>query len=225
MELSAAGMNLASVDPYKADQDQDYRFSDILRKRQRPLLLIIDENGQLIYSSLPDDIADKPENARVITPELLDEVLVEARRLLQTEDQPVSSVLERLIIDKPGERCALVTLEKQFCCLRLFSLEGRGPGNQQLYGVLLELIGDPETGGIDLDKVKEIFRLSNREADVVEALLTGGTDKEIARTLGVSVETIRAYLKSVRAKLGVSTRTAIVSLVHGMRNDKLPTNS
>lgn len=225
MDLGAANMNLELVDLYKADQEHDYSLTDILKKRQRPLLLIMDSLGHLVYSSLPDDMQDVDLNVRSITPGLMNQAVTEAKRLLQADDEPVAAVLEGLVIDKPGERCALVVLESQFCCLRLFKLESHGSAGGRLYAVLLELIGDPETGGIDLEKVKELFRLSNREADVVEALLTGGTDKEIARTLGVSVETIRAYLKSVRAKLGVNTRTAIVSLVHGMRSDKLPTNN
>jgi DNA-binding CsgD family transcriptional regulator len=40
---------------------------------------------------------------------------------------------------------------------------------------------------------------------VLDALMSGQTDKEIAARLTVSVETVRAYLKSIRAKLGVKT--------------------
>ena len=152
------------------------------------------------------------------------QALVESRRLLQSDEHPVASVIEQLVVNKPGERCALVVLEDQFCCLRLFNLDGDGSSKGRLFAALLELIGDPNTGGVDLDKAKSLFRLSKREADVVEALMAGGTDKAIARSLGVGVETIRAYLKSVRAKLGVSTRTAIVSLVHELRDDKQTSN-
>ena len=48
----------------------------------------------------------------------------------------------------------------------------------------------------------------------------GDTDKEIARSLTVSVETVRAYLKSIRAKLGVGTRTAIVHVVHTLHREE-----
>lgn len=221
MDLGATNANLALVDPCKADQERDFKLTDILRKRQRPLLLIIDAQGDLVYSSSPEEGPDVRPGAKPMTLGLRKQALAEAQHLLQAEINTIAVAQERLVIDKPGERCALVVLDEQFFCLRLFNLESHGSGGACLFAVLLELIGDPETGGIDLERVKDLFRLSNREADVVEALLTGGTDKEIARSLGVSVETIRAYLKSVRAKLGVSTRTAIVSLVHGVRNDKL----
>jgi DNA-binding CsgD family transcriptional regulator len=51
--------------------------------------------------------------------------------------------------------------------------------------------------------------------------MSGDTDKEIAAKLAISVETVRAYLKSIRAKLGAKTRTAIVSIVHGLENEGL----
>ena len=41
---------------------------------------------------------------------------------------------------------------------------------------------------------------------------------QIAARLTVGVETLRAYLKSIRAKPGVKTRTAIVAAVHGIQS-------
>ena len=224
MDLSPTDISLVSLDLFKADEKYDFKLTDILRKRQRPIILIIDEKGDLVFSSLPDGMPEDQSHSRAITPGLLRQALVEAQNLLQSETHPIASVLDQLVVDKPGERCALVVLENQFCCLRLSSLKGHGSGNGQLFAVLLETMGNPATGGVDLDKVKALFRLSKREVDVVEALMSGGTDKSIARHLGISVETIRAYLKSVRAKLGVSTRTAIVSLVHGLRDEKSSSN-
>ena len=50
----------------------------------------------------------------------------------------------------------------------------------------------------------------------MQALMSGDPDKAIANDLGLSVETVRAYLKSIRVKLDVSTRTAVVHRVHEM---------
>jgi DNA-binding CsgD family transcriptional regulator len=86
-----------------------------------------------------------------------------------------------------------------------------------MFAALIEVISKPKNEHIDINKAKGLFRLSNREVDVLKALVSGGTDKEIAIQLAVSVETVRAYLKSIRAKLGAKTRTAIVSIVHGLQ--------
>ncbi len=219
MDLSPTDAKLVSIDLYKTDEKYNFKLTDILRKRQRPMLLVIDETGELIYSSLPDDNSDNRLNVRTITPRLMEQALVETKRLFHSEQIPVATVIRQVVVSKPGERCALVVLDKQFCCLRLFPLDSHGDNEERKFAALIEPIGDPETDGVNLNKVKGLFRLSKREADVVEALMSGDTDKEIARRLGVSTGTVRAYLKSVRAKLGVSTRTAIVSLVHGIRTE------
>jgi DNA-binding CsgD family transcriptional regulator len=104
--------------------------------------------------------------------------------------------------------------------MRLFSLRAAEGVSGQLYAVLVEPISRPQPDEIDVDRLKVLFRLSKREIDVLGALMSGDTDKEIAQKLTVSVETVRAYLKSIRAKLRVKTRTAIVSIVHGVQRER-----
>ena len=52
--------------------------------------------------------------------------------------------------------------------------------------------------------------LTGREHDVLSELLTGSSDKEIARNLSLSVVTIKHHLKSLRSKLGARARTHAV---------------
>lgn len=63
-------------------------------------------------------------------------------------------------------------------------------------------------------KVNGTFKFSRRETEVIAGVEVGMTDKQIATKLGVSPETVRGYLKAVRAKLGVSTRTAILHKIN-----------
>lgn len=224
MDLSPTDLQLVSFDLYKTDEKYDFKLTDILRRRHRPILFIIDKFGDLIYSCRPDDGLPDDRFRPAITPELLDMALGEARHLLTSENEPMRNVVRQVIINKPGEKCALIVMEKQFWCLRIFELDGGVIDVDPRYAALVEPIGNPQSGNLDLQKIKGLFRLSKREADVVEELVSGGTDKDIAKQLGISVETVRAYLKSVRAKLGVSTRTAIVSAVHNLRdNSNSPT--
>lgn len=222
MDLSPTDLKLVSFDLYKTDEKYDFKLTDILRRRQRPLLFIIDEFGDLIYSCRPEENPPMDQFTPVVTSELIDKALQEARYLIRNENEPMRNVVRQVIINKPGEKCALIVLEKQFWSLRIFELDGGVIDVDTRYAALVDPIGDPHSAGIDLQKVKGLFRLSKREVDVVEELVSGSTDKEIAQKLGISVETVRAYLKSVRAKLGVSTRTAIVSVVHNLRDDTAP---
>lgn len=59
--------------------------------------------------------------------------------------------------------------------------------------------------------------LTDRETDVLELLAEGNTNKAIAQGLFISVRTVEAHLRSIYAKLGVSTRTEAVlwAVEHG----------
>lgn len=226
MELSPTDQRLKSIgniDLFTTDQKYNFKLTDILRKRQRPLLLLLDRDGQLLFSSVPslDSNGSKPADS-VFTQSLLNEALAEAQRLFKQQQQPVDSVVDQLTINKPGERCALIILGTGFYCLRLFSLQNGSGERGEMFAALIEVISKPKSqndSALDINKARGLFRLSNREVDVLKALICGGTDKEIAIQLAVSVETVRAYLKSIRAKLGAKTRTAIVSIVHGLQTE------
>jgi DNA-binding CsgD family transcriptional regulator len=223
VELSPTDARLkliGDIDLFKTDKKYDFKLTDILRKRQRPLLMLINREGELLYSSVPAAAVANAVGPRspeeIFTQPLIDEALMEAQRLFK-QQTPVASVVEQLTINKPGERCALVILGNQFFCLRLFSLQDGSGGRGELYAALVEPISKPKDQNIDPGKLRGLFRLSKRELDVLGELMSGGTDKQIAEKLGVSAETVRAYLKSIRAKLGAKTRTAIVSIVHGLQ--------
>jgi DNA-binding CsgD family transcriptional regulator len=221
MELSPTEARLKSIgniDLFETDQKYDFKLTDILRKRQRPLLMLIDRNGELLYTSIsPGRPGEAPDER--ITKRLVEEALLETQRLFKHEQQPIASVVDQLTINKPGERCAIVILGNEFYCLRLFSLQNGAGDRGDMYAALVEPISKPQKSKVDAAKLRGLSRLSKRELDVLNALMSGDTDKEIALKLAVSVETVRAYLKSIRAKLGAKTRTAIVSIVHALQTD------
>jgi two-component system nitrate/nitrite response regulator NarL len=53
-------------------------------------------------------------------------------------------------------------------------------------------------------------QLTGREQEVLEGLLGGNSNKEIARKLRLSEVTINHHLKSLRSKLGACNRTHAV---------------
>lgn len=211
MSTDEATQDASPYDLYRTDERYEFRLTNILRKRRRPLLLLIDEQGELLYSSLSNG-ASIPETR------LLTQVLVEAGSLFNSSFR-VGEVVRHVVVDKPGQTRALFMVDEDFYSLTLFPMHGAtdnlGPA---YYAALVEPIG-LLAEGIDFQKVKEAFRLSNREIDVLQALMCGNKDKQIARIVGVTAGTIRAYLKSIRAKLGVTTRTAIVNRIHHMSGD------
>jgi DNA-binding NarL/FixJ family response regulator len=69
------------------------------------------------------------------------------------------------------------------------------------------------------DAVDRFSTLSKREVEVIEAAVTGHTNKEIAHKLGLSGHTIKNYLFSVFEKLGVSNRVELLCLLLEERKD------
>jgi DNA-binding NarL/FixJ family response regulator len=57
----------------------------------------------------------------------------------------------------------------------------------------------------------EIDKLTPREREVMELLVQGYANKEIARELVISTNTVKRYLKSIFEKLGVDSRAAAVA--------------
>jgi DNA-binding NarL/FixJ family response regulator len=57
--------------------------------------------------------------------------------------------------------------------------------------------------------------LTPREAEITREVCRGVSDKEIARKLGIAVNTVNVHLSSIRRKLGVSNRTQLALRLSG----------
>ena len=59
--------------------------------------------------------------------------------------------------------------------------------------------------------------LTARERNVLQYLVEGLSNKEIARSLGLSDGTVKVHLHNIYTKTGVNNRTSLVALVIGLR--------
>lgn len=94
--------------------------------------------------------------------------------------------------------------------LRSLSAATQDPARQaQLDRLIAELrgiTGDDRAG----TPTGDACRLAPRETDVLELVALGMTNREVAASLGLAEETVRAYLRSAMRKLGVGNRTGAV---------------
>ena len=58
--------------------------------------------------------------------------------------------------------------------------------------------------------------LSSREHQVAQAVARGGTNKEIARAMGITERTVKAHLTAIFEKLGVRDRLQLSLIVNGV---------
>ena len=59
------------------------------------------------------------------------------------------------------------------------------------------------------------YQLTDREKNIVEVMMKGKSNKEIADTLLISIRTVGTYLQNVYKKTEVSNRFALYSLIKG----------
>jgi len=76
------------------------------------------------------------------------------------------------------------------------------------------------TGNADSLPSYEELGVTPRQADVLMLLLQGKSNKDIARRLGLSVETIKDHVQAVLRALGVSSRTQAVLAVGQMTQQR-----
>ncbi|GAA3214783.1 response regulator [Dactylosporangium siamense] len=82
---------------------------------------------------------------------------------------------------------------------------------------------DPGAAAVLVRSVRDggsspLARLSTRERDVLAALTRGRSNREIARALSLSEQTVKSYVSSILTKLGLQDRTqaAIFALQQGL---------
>jgi DNA-binding CsgD family transcriptional regulator len=69
------------------------------------------------------------------------------------------------------------------------------------------------SGLIPLSQVSQRFNLTQREGEALAYLLQGLSSKEIANRMNVSTNTVKAFLRLIMIKTGVSSRSAIVGKI------------
>ncbi|GHV87198.1 hypothetical protein AGMMS50255_4940 [Spirochaetia bacterium] len=79
-------------------------------------------------------------------------------------------------------------------------------------GELPERVWTPQEGFIDAFAVK--YKLSLREKQVLELVLSGKSDKEIAAEMNIAVSTVSSYLQRLYRKTGVSGRFGLLTFLH-----------
>lgn len=75
-------------------------------------------------------------------------------------------------------------------------------------------------GQAALDNAQATYGLTDRERDVLELLARGYTQKSIADELGLALNSVRTYAKTLYLKLGVHSRQEVIEFMNRKMGDK-----
>jgi DNA-binding NarL/FixJ family response regulator len=195
-----------------------------------PVLLrrLTTDPGMRLVGAPRGDLAQLPD-LLAVAPDvlLLDDALLDATslrrlhqrcphvRVLLWCEKATAGLVPRIL----GQRCHgfLLTRDSPETLLKAFRAVCRGelwlPRAMLADAVRKDMQSrDPEDAALDAvpTLIGALGALTRREAEVVERLRQGFTNKEIGRELGIMEDTVKKHLQSVFAKLGVHRRGLVM---------------
>jgi DNA-binding CsgD family transcriptional regulator len=144
-----------------------------------------------------------------------------SRSVLSNLCEKWKKILEQRMKDlrKPGDRdpvtrsfIELYQSGKRKYIVRVVILydQAHSSKGQNQYMFILERI---RSDLLNIPQISREWKLNKREQDLIQLLLSGMSNKEIAYALGLSLNTVKAYMKLLMRKLGVNSRAGIITLV------------
>jgi DNA-binding CsgD family transcriptional regulator len=166
------------------------------------------ETGLLLLDSGDRPVYANPEAIRILVyPREPDKVQSLASRLADLTRSIV--VDDRVPTRLPCAR-ELISGKRHYLC-RIFDLATGSKGSRMPAAVVL--IERAHQVPFLVSSIAEHFKLTPREKETVGLLLGGLTSKEIAQRMQISPNTVKAFLRLVMIKMGVSNRPAILGKI------------
>lgn len=181
------------------------------------VVLVAGSIGEL-FEGLAD--LDHPPDVALLDVELKGESGIDAARRLGRE-YPSVAILILTVFEDPEKIFAAVRAGASGYFLKDASAEaiveaaeevrrGGAPLSRTVARKILDLVRTPPRGPEATPGVEEDPDLSPREVELLEAIVRGETEAQIARRLFISPHTVRTHVKSIYRKLHVHTRAAAV---------------
>jgi len=173
---------------------------ELVKSRSSPGVLILDRGNKLLYAN--EEAFALLDNSRKIPPEV--------RRLCNKLKAHIDGLEPGTA---PGENCALFWGDGESpCSLRAIPIGAQAKASTATHiMVLIEKI--TEQHGINLNRARSQYGLSNREIEVVALVAQGLANKEIGSRLFLSKYTIKDHLKNILRKMGAASRSEIIHLL------------
>lgn len=101
--------------------------------------------------------------------------------------------------------------DRRLYCIKGLRLSNHQPNQEAIGNRFIFFMERMNTDDINLPLISRHFNLNKREQDIVQLLIKEKGNQEISQVLGLSLNTIKSYLKILMRKLGVTSRAGIIS--------------
>jgi DNA-binding CsgD family transcriptional regulator len=170
------------------------------------------EPGLVVVDSSLNFIASNDEAIRILAfPERADEIR-------QPDLWLISKIRAQLVQRHARSRTTFVkefpSARRTYLCNSCV-LGIRANGSSAKSPALVLTLERKSNGALSVAMLSERFGLTPRERETVKLLLQGLTSKEIAAQMGISSNTVKAFVRLVMIKMGVSTRSGIAGKIVG----------
>jgi DNA-binding CsgD family transcriptional regulator len=122
--------------------------------------------------------------------------------------QPIIALLQETGADSHSRKCRMELRGKGYICRvhpAYACIEGF-PGAVTVLHIAREANMDDA-----LTRISTEYGLTGRERQAVQGILSGLSSKEVARQMGISPNTVKAFLRLAMGRMGVSSRTGIIA--------------
>ncbi|HJW71675.1 MAG TPA: LuxR C-terminal-related transcriptional regulator [Geothrix sp.] len=181
-------------------------ISGIIRQRATPGVLILDLEGRLVFSN--DRAMDL---LATISPAEADprELPAPVREVFQQVRQHGGEATLTLRFPAP-DHSGMNGGVMPPCSLRAFPLgiPGSDAASNHIMVLMDRIV---EKHQLDIEKARATFQLSKREAEVLNLIGLGFTNKKIAESLYLSEHTVKDHIKNLMKKLGTTSRGEVVA--------------
>ena len=177
-------------------------------KRTNPGVIVLTQQGQLLYMN-----PEATELCAEINQSRLGQVArgvlpIEVVNLCHAITERITAVQD--VKDWEGTHVRLVISDlAPPMLLRGFGIPGSEDIPQARVIILLDRIVSREP--VALSQVFGRFHLSTRGRSVVKWLVQGHTNKEIAKQLGITEQTVKEHIQRLMRKTGTTTRTGLLA--------------
>jgi len=110
-----------------------------------------------------------------------------------------------------GQMASKVKSGRRTYYCHAFLLSNNGKGSTS--GATLIVLERGMSGPVALSQISKQFNFTQREHQAVTLLLEGLSNKEIAESMGISANTVKAFLRMATIKMGAQSRFGIVTKI------------